>query len=94
MQVKSNIDIKNIIRMREIAEVYETTGQEKKSQKYHRNIIKICDTYPQSDETLIFKISSQNHLKKSYKSPETTNEHLKINPNNIAVLLNRKIFGR
>ena len=94
MQIKNNIDIKNIIRMREIAEVYETTGQEKKSQKYHKNIIKICDTYPQSEETLIFKIRSLNHLKKSYKSLKTTNELLKINPCNIAVLLNRKIFGR
>ena len=84
MQVKSNIDFENIIRMREIAEVYETTKQHEKSHKYHRNIIKICDTYPPNEETLIFKINSLNHLKKSYNSHETTNELLKINPHNMA----------
>ena len=40
MQDKNNIDIENIMRMNEIAEVYEMTGQDRKAERYHKNIIK------------------------------------------------------
>ncbi len=88
MQSKSNIDIENIRRMSEIAEIYEITKQDKKSEKYHENILKICDAYPKSEEILQYKIQSLNYLNKSYKSLETTNELLNLNPNNITALFN------
>ena len=88
MQIKSNIDFKNIKRMREIAEIYEITNQHEKSEKYHKSIIKICDSYPKSEKMLTYKMNSLNQLKKPYKSLETTNELLNINPYSMAALLN------
>lgn len=94
MQVKDNIDIENITRMREIAKVYDTTKQNEKSEKYHKNIIEICDKYPKNETMLQFKIDSLNYLKKSYKSLETTNELLTLNPNNIPALINIATYLR
>ena len=88
MQDKSNIDFENIRRMNEIAEVYEITGQEKKAERYHKNIIKLCDRHPKNERLLQCKIHSLNHLKKPYKSLETTNELLNMNPHNMMVLFN------
>ncbi|WP_405294227.1 hypothetical protein [Methanobrevibacter sp.] len=88
MRNKSNIDFENIKRMSEIAEVYEITGQSEKSEKYHKSIVKICDSYPKSEKMLTCKINSLNYLKKTYKSLETTNELLNLNPNNLAALFN------
>ena len=88
MQDKSNIDFENIRRMNEIAEVYEITGQDKKAERYHKNIIKICDKFPKNEKLLQYKIHSLNRLNKPYKSLETTNELLNLNPNNLAALFN------
>lgn len=88
MQIKSNIDIGNIGRMAEIAEIYETTRQTEKSEKYHELIIHICDRHPKNERMLEFKINSLNHLKKQYKSLETTRELLNLNSSNIYALIN------
>lgn len=88
MQIKSNIDFKNITRMREIAEIYRLTNQKEKCEKYHKNIIKICDRFPKNEKILQYKIQSLNSLNKPYKSLETTNELLNINPYNLSALLN------
>ena len=88
MQVKSNIDFENIIRMREIAEIYRLTNQNEKYEKYHINIVKICDGLPKDEKILQYKIHSLNCLGKAYKSLETTNELLSLNPYNIGALLN------
>ena len=88
MRVKSNIEIENIKRMSEIAEVYEITKQNEKSRKYHKNIIKICDKFPKNEKLLQYKIHSLNRLNKPYKSLETTNELLNLNPDNMAALFN------
>ena len=48
MQVKSNIDFENITRMKEIADIYKLTNQKEKYEKYHKNIISICDRLPKS----------------------------------------------
>ena len=88
MQDKSNIDFENIRRMNEIAQVYEMTKQNKKAENYHRNIIKLCDRHPKNEMMLQYKIHSLNQLNKSYKSLETTNELLNLNPNNIIALVN------
>ena len=88
MQHEINIDLENIIRMNEIAELYKITNQQEKSEKYHKNIIRICEKYPKDEEMLQFKIHSLNSLDKPYKSLETTNELLTINPFNIPALLN------
>ena len=94
MQDKSNVDIGNIARMSEIAEVYKITNQSKKSQKYHKSIIHICDKYPRNEKILQYKIRSLNQLNKTYKSLETTNELLNLNPQNIPALFNIAIFLR
>lgn len=88
MENKSNTQFENIQRMREIAQVYEITKQNEKSEKYHKNIVKMCDRYPKNERMLQYKIHSLNSLKKSYKSLETTTELLKLNPKNIIALLN------
>ncbi|WP_405297952.1 hypothetical protein [Methanobrevibacter sp.] len=88
MQDKSNIDFENIRRMNEIAQVYEMTKQNKKAENYHRNIIKLCDRHPKNEMMLQYKIHSLNQLNKPYKSLETTNELLNLNPNNIIALFN------
>ncbi|WP_405264948.1 hypothetical protein [Methanobrevibacter sp.] len=88
MQDKSNIDFENIRRMNEIAQVYEMTKQNKKAENYHRNIIKLCDRHPKNEMMLQYKIHSLNQLNKPYKSLETTNELLNLNPNNIIALVN------
>lgn len=88
MQTKSNIDFENIIRMNEIAEIYAQTNQKEKYEKYHKNIIKICDRFPKDEKVLQCKIHSLNCLGKSYKSLETTNELLNLNPYNMNALLN------
>ena len=88
MQVKSNIDFENIVRMREIAEIYKITNQNDKYEKYHRHIIRICDRTPKDEKILQYKIHSLNCLGKHYKSLETTNELLNINPYNMGALLN------
>ena len=88
MQIKSNIDIENIARMSEIAEIYETTKQIEKSEKYHEIIIQIIDRHPKNEKMMEFKINSLNHLKKQYKSLETTRELLNLNSSNIYALIN------
>ncbi|MBQ8017353.1 MAG: hypothetical protein IJ258_04520 [Methanobrevibacter sp.] len=88
MQVKSNIDFENITRMKEIADIYKLTNQKEKYEKYHKNIISICDRLPKSEKILQYKIHSLNCLNKPYKSLETTNELLNINPYNMGALLN------
>ncbi|WP_296784110.1 hypothetical protein [uncultured Methanobrevibacter sp.] len=88
MQDKSNIDFENIVRMNEIAQVYEMTKQNKKAENYHRNIIKLCDRHPKNERMLQYKIHSLNQLNKPYKSLETTNELLNLNPNNLIALVN------
>ena len=76
MQVKSNIDFENITRMKEIADIYKLTNQKEKYEKYHKNIISICDRLPKSEKILQYKIHS------------LTNELLNINPYNMGALLN------
>ena len=88
MQCKSNNDLENILRMKEIADIYNATRQYGKSVKYHKSIIEICEKYPKNERMLILKINSLNYLKKSYKSLETTNELLNLNPYNIDALIN------
>lgn len=88
MQYKSNNDFENIVRMKEIADIYHVTKQSEKSEKYHKCIIEICEKYPKNEKILTFKLISLNYLKKSYKSLETTNELLNINPNNIDAIIN------
>ena len=94
MQNKTNIDFENIMRMNEIAEVYEMTKQNKKAEKYHINIIKLCDRHPKNEKMLQYKIRSLNKLNRPYKSLETTNELLNINPNSLQALLNILKFLR
>ena len=88
MQDKNNIDIENIMRMNEIAEVYEMTGQDRKAERYHKNIIKLCDRHPKNERLLQCKIHSLNQLEKPYKSLETTDELLSLNPQNLIALFN------
>ncbi len=88
MQIKSNIDIGNIARMAEIAEIYEKTKQTEKSEKYHEIIIQIIDRHPKNEKMMEFKINSLNHLKKQYKSLETTRELLNLNSSSIYALIN------
>ena len=56
--------------------------------KLFKTIIKICEKYPSNENMLLLKISSQNYLKTSYKSLETTKRLLKLNPYNIYALFN------
>ncbi len=88
MQDKNNIDFENIKRMNEIAQVYEMTKQNKKAEMYHKNIVKLCDRHPKNEKLLQYKIHSLNQLNKPYKSLETTNELLNLNPNNLMILFN------
>lgn len=88
MQYKSNNDFENIKRMNEIAAIYEITKQCKKAKKYHENIVKLCDRSQKNEKLLQYKIHSLNKLDKSYKSLETTNELLNLNPDNLHALLN------
>ena len=83
MENESNIDIKNIIRMKEIANIYKLTGQEEKSIKYHENIIELSNKSLQIEEILYFKINSLNQFKLSYKSLETIKTLLNKNPKDI-----------
>lgn len=50
--------------------------------RYHKEIIRICDNYPQDEEMLILKAKSLKDLEKSYKLLECLESILKINPNN------------
>lgn len=88
IQLKSNIDIKNLIRMQEIADIYMTTKQMTKSKKYHEHIVKICDNDTKNEKALVLKINSLNYLNKSYKSLEATKELLNLNPYNLEALIN------
>lgn len=88
MEIKSNIDLDDMYRMIEIAELYGITNQKEKSEKYLKNIIRICDEFPKDEEMLQFKIHSLNLLNKPYKSLETTNELLNLNPYNLPALFN------
>lgn len=88
MQDKSNNDLENIKRMNEIARVYEMTRQNRKAQKYHQNIINLCDRHPKNETLLQYKINSLNQLNKPYKSLETIKELLNLNPNNATALFN------
>lgn len=94
MQIKSNIIINDITRMSEIAKLYSITNQNEKSRKYHKNIINLCDKFPKNEAMLQFKINSLNYLNKPYKSLETTNELLHINPYNILALINITTYLR
>ena len=87
-----NKDLENIIRMREIANIYSLTKQPEKSENYHKIIIKLCDRHPKSEEMLTFKIQSLNQLKKTYKTLEAIKELLNLNPYNINALLNIASF--
>lgn len=88
MQVKSNNDIENIIRMREIAHIYALTNQRKKSEMYHENIIKITSRYPNDEKMLTLKMESLNQLNRKYKSLQATEKLLDLNPYSIAALIN------
>lgn len=88
MQNKTTLNFENLKRMSEIAHIYEITKQRKKSDMYHRNIIRICDEYPKNEKMLQYKIHSLNCLNKPYKSLETTNELLSMNPYNLTAILN------
>lgn len=88
MQNKNDIIFENLKRMSEIAMVYELTKQREKSENYHRNIIRICDESPKNEMTLQYKIHSLNRLGKPFKSLETTNELLNLNPYNMTALIN------
>ena len=88
MEIKSNIDLDDMYRMIEIAELYGITNQKEKSEKYLKNIIRICDEFPKDEEMLQFKIHSLNLLNKPYNSLETTNELLNLNPYNLPALFN------
>ncbi len=94
MEIKSNIEIEDIIRMLKIAEVYSITNQKEQSERYLKNIIKICDKFPKDEEILPFKIHVLNLLDKPYKSLETTSELLNINPYNLPALLNIAVHMR
>ena len=86
--MKNDNYFEDILRMNEIAEIYDLTKQCEKCEKYHHYILKLCDKHPKNEIVLQYKINSLNRLKKSYKSLETTNELLKLNPNNIMALFN------
>lgn len=88
MKIKSNIEIEDIIRLIKIAEVYSITNQNEKSERYLKNIIQICDRFPKNEKMLQFKIHTLNLLNKPYKSLETTNELLNLNPYSLAALFN------
>lgn len=88
MKSKVNNDLENIMRMREIADIYTITKQQKKSIKYHESIIEICENYPRDEKLLTYKIQSLNYLNKPYKSLQATNELININPKNIDALIN------
>lgn len=88
MQNKNDIIYENLKRMNEIALVYELTRQREKSERYHRNIIRICDESPKNEKILQYKIHSLNCLNKPFKSLETTNELLNLNPYNLTALFN------
>lgn len=88
MEIKNENYFEDIIRMNEIAEIYERTKQTEKCEKYHYHILKLCDKDPKNELLLQYKINSLNRLKKHYKSLETTNELLKLNPNNLMALFN------
>lgn len=92
MQNKNEINLENIRRMNEIANIYEATRQTEKSEKYHKSIIKICDENPKNEKLLQYKIHSLNCLNKPYKSLETTEELLDLNPYNMMALLNLARF--
>ena len=88
MEIESNIEINDIFRMMEIAEVYSITRQKEKSEKYLESIIRICDMFPKNEKMLQFKIHTLNLLNKPYKSLETTDELLNLNPYNLTALFN------
>ena len=94
MEIKSNIEIEDIIRMLEIAEVYSITNQNEQSERYLKNIIRICHEFPKDEKMLQFKIHALNLLDKPYKSLETTSELLNINPYNLPALLNIAVHMR
>lgn len=94
MQIKSNINVEDIFRMMEISEVYSITNQKEKSEKYLKDIIRICDKFPKDEEMLQFKIHALNLLNKPYKSLEATNNLLNLNPYNISALLNIAAYLR
>ena len=88
MEIKSNIEIEDIIRMLKTAQLYSITGQMEKSESYLKIIIQICDRFPKNEEMLQFKIHALNLLDKPYKSLETTNELLNLNPYSLPALFN------
>jgi predicted Zn-dependent protease len=88
MENKTSVTYENVKRMNEIAQIYEATRQSKKSERYHRAIIRLCDKHPKNEKLLQYKIHSLNQLNKSYKSLEATKELLNLNPNNPIALLN------
>lgn len=94
MRNEINININDICRMIEIAEVYSITNQKEKSEKYLKSIIRICDKFPKDERMLQLKMHSLNLLNKPYKSLETTNELLNLNPYNISALFNIAAYLR
>lgn len=94
MQSKSNINMEDISRMIEIAEIYSITNQKEKSEEYLKNVVLICDESPKNEDMLQLKMHSLNLLNKPYKSLETTNELLNLNPYNISALFNIAAYLR
>ncbi|MBQ2665234.1 hypothetical protein [Methanobrevibacter sp.] len=94
MRIKSNIQIEDISRLIEIAEIYSITNQKEKSKEYLEIAVKICEKFPKNEEMLQFKIHSLNLLNKPYKSLETTNELLNLNPYNFSALINIAAYLR
>ena len=86
--------MKDISRMIEIAEIYSITNQKGKYEECLKNIIKLCDESPKNEDTLQIKMHSLTLLNKPYKSLETTNELLNLNPYNIHALLNIAAYLR
>lgn len=88
MQIINKNDIENIKRMQEIVKLYKITKQYYKCEKYYKTIIEICDKYPQNEKALTMKMQSLSQLNKNYKSLQTTNTLLNINPKNLDGLVN------
>jgi hypothetical protein len=86
--------MEDISRMIEIAEIYSITNQKEKSEEYLKNVVLICDESPKNEDMLQLKMHSLNLLNKPYKSLETTNELLNLNPYNIFALFNIAAYLR
>ncbi|MBQ2636784.1 MAG: hypothetical protein IJG09_08845 [Methanobrevibacter sp.] len=90
MQFKSNIYVKiinkkdliKISTLFKIARINHKLKNHSQSQKNYEKIIEICNKYPFSEDMLLLKILSLKKLNKSYKTLESIENLLKINPHN------------